>query len=81
MHHVGGLVKVVDGKTGFAYQGNSPENLTQTMRRALETYQDKKKMRIMQRQAVVRIQNMHTWKQVMKDYVSLYKQSVAELAN
>lgn len=79
VHHVGGLVKVVDGKTGFAYQGNSPENLIQTMNRAFDTYKDIKKMRIMQRQAVVQIKKMHTWKQVMKDYVSLYKQSVAEL--
>ena len=27
VHHVGGLVKVIDGVTGLAYRGNSPDDL------------------------------------------------------
>ena len=45
VHHVGGLVKVEDGETGFAYRGNSPENLALSMQRAFETYPDKKTVR------------------------------------
>ena len=79
VHHVGGLVKVKDGKTGFAYQGNSPENLALTMQRAYETYSDKKIIRKMQRDGVLKIDREHTWKQVMKQYLLLYKESIAGL--
>lgn len=80
VHHVGGLVKVEDGKTGFAYQGNSPENLALTMQRAFETYSDRETIRRMQRDGVVNIDREHTWKQVMKQYILLYKESVAGLS-
>lgn len=79
VHHVGGLVKVVDGKTGFAYKGNSPENLVQTMCRALDTYGNPATIRRMQRDAVMKIHRFHTWNEVMKKYVGLYKQTVADL--
>ena len=74
VHHIGGLVKVVDGVTGFAYLDNSPENLSKTMHRALATFEDKPLLRRMQSAAVEKIDRMHTWKRVMQVYVQLYKQ-------
>lgn len=73
VHHIGGLVKVVDGVTGFAYLENSPENLCLAMHRALATFQDKPLIRKMQRAAVENIDRKHTWKRVMQAYVQLYK--------
>ncbi len=78
VHHVGGLVKVVDGKTGFAYTENNPEILMETMVRAGEVYKNKKLMRQMQRDSVVKIERHHTWSQVMKSYSNLYKQGIEE---
>lgn len=79
VHHVGGLVKVVDGETGFGYQGNSPENLLETMHRALQAYGDKRLMRKMQKNAVDRIDCFYTWNQVMKNYIVLYKSAITEM--
>jgi len=79
VHHVGGLVKVIDGKTGFGYGDNSPENLTQTMRRALRTYEDKSSIRRMQSDAINRIDQRYNWNKVMKNYIVLYKKAIAEL--
>ena len=73
VHHIGGLVKVVDGVTGFAYQENSPENLRQAMHRALTAYEDTPLIRKMQSAALEKIEKQHTWKQVMQTYVRLYK--------
>lgn len=78
VHHIGGLVKVVDGVTGFAYEENSPETLAQAMHRALEIFQDGQRIREMQVAALEKISKEHTWKQVMHDYVQLYKTSRVE---
>ena len=79
VHHVGGLVKVVDGETGIGYQDNSPENLSKAMHRAARMYRDKKLIREMQRAAVEKIDQHYTWNEVMKKYVDLYKQAFGEL--
>jgi len=75
VHHVGGLVKVIDGQTGLAYSDNSPENLADTMDRALKLFDDAQQIRKMQYKAVSLIDNTYTWDQVMKNYVNLYKKS------
>ena len=79
VHQVGGLVKVIDGETGFGYEDNSPENLTKTMRRALQAYKEKPLIRRMQVTAVDRIDRFHNWNQVMKKYIDIYKMAIAEL--
>ncbi|MGB5685591.1 MAG: glycogen/starch synthase [Candidatus Electrothrix sp.] len=77
VHHVGGLVKVLDRKTGFAYQEHSPEALAETMSLALETYRDApKQLTVMRRTAVKHIRTHHSWQQVMKDYLSLYRKAL-----
>lgn len=79
VHHIGGLVKVVDSETGFAYRENSPETLSETMHRASGVFAEKDRMREMQRAAVAKIADKHTWRQVMKSYISLYKTSRTEV--
>ncbi len=74
VHHVGGLVKVIDGETGFAYHRHRPDDLARTVGRALSLYEKKPaRLREMQRAAVLRIYQHHTWKQVMKSYLKLYR--------
>ncbi len=75
VHYIGGLVKVVDNKTGFTYQENSPENLNEVMRRAGEVFLDPTRIREMQLAAVNKIKQYHTWNLVMQSYVQLYQKS------
>ena len=78
VHAVGGLVKVEDGKTGFAYSAHAPLALTETMQRALATFHSRpKQIRTMQRAAVRRISEKYTWKKVMSSYFKLYGQALA----
>jgi len=75
VHRIGGLVKVLDNKTGFTYAENSPEILCETLKRALAVFDDKTRIRTMQRAAVEKIDTHHTWKQVMRSYIQFYKSS------
>lgn len=74
VHRVGGLVKVIDGETGFSYSGNSPGMLAETMRRAMEVYHNGgDTIERMQMAAVARIDQHHTWQVVMGQYMELYR--------
>jgi len=76
VHHVGGLVKVLDGKTGFAYSMQSTIALTDAMEMALDLYNTKPAtIRSMQRQAVELIAKRYTWKMVSKKYLDLYRKA------
>jgi len=76
VHHVGGLVKVLDGETGFSYIQHTPAALSEAMQRAMALYREHPdRIREMQRQAVLQIQEKHTWQMVMKQYLQLYKES------
>ncbi len=78
VHLVGGLVKVEDGATGFAYTDHSPTDLAGAIQRALSTYRvDPLRIQTMQRAAVQRIHERHTWKNVMSSYLKLYTQAQA----
>ena len=73
VHHVGGLVKVADGKTGFAYQQHSGVALAQAMQRALDTYRSSRSTILaMQKAAVNMIHAQYTWDKVMGRYLELY---------
>jgi starch synthase len=77
VHRVGGLVKVIDGQTGFSYNDNVSTVLAATMSRALMIYrQDPDRIRAMQRAAVERIIHYHTWEKVKDAYLSLYQQAM-----
>jgi starch synthase len=75
VHHVGGLVKVIDGETGIAYVGNSPQDLLKALERALVLYRNEKMKRKMQLQAVKVIEQNYTWSKVMRKYLELYSKA------
>jgi starch synthase len=77
VHHVGGLVKVIDGQTGFAYAPHSAAALTETVRKSLELYRSNPEaVNRMQKKAVEQIREKHTWKKVMGQYLELYQKAV-----
>ena len=77
VHHVGGLVKVKDGKTGIAYDEHTAVALAEAMQRGLVLYNDIDAMKAMQKAAVQKIRKHHTWQNVMQDYLGLYREAVA----
>jgi starch synthase len=77
VHHVGGLVKVLDGKTGIAYLDHDPDALADAMQRALKLYsRDPEQLKSMQQAAVQRIRSHHSWQNVMQDYLSIYQEAL-----
>jgi len=73
VHHVGGLVKVRDGVTGFAYADHTSAALMATMQRALRIFrQEPVKITAMQRAAVEEINGHYTWDAVVHRYLELY---------
>jgi len=77
VHHVGGLVKVVDGVTGFAYQEHSPEALMAAMSRATQVFREQPAVvRAMQKDAVLNIYKHYTWDKVIEHYLRLYQDAV-----
>ncbi|MDR3631205.1 MAG: glycogen/starch synthase [Desulfocapsaceae bacterium] len=79
VHSVGGLVKVLDGKTGFTYKTNSREDMVKAIARAMACYASPECVRRMQRDSVTQIRENHTWDKVMKQYLQLYKKARQEL--
>ncbi|PID71995.1 MAG: glycogen synthase [Desulfobulbus propionicus] len=75
VHHVGGLVKVLDEETGFAYTRNTPAELTSAMNRALTVFYNKPELHRMQQNAVETILARHTWQHVMHAYIELYQEA------
>ena len=80
VHHVGGLVKVINGKTGFSYDEHSPDALAEAIERAIAIYEDKKQMQTMQREAAELIDKKYTWKEVKSQYLQLYKKTMMKNA-
>lgn len=74
-HHVGGLVKVVDGVTGLAYGGSGSSDLLDALNRALVLESQPARKRQIQLQAVDTIENKFTWSKVMQSYMELYRRS------
>ncbi len=76
VHRVGGLVKVIHGRTGFSYREQTVAALCSVIRQALSVYRtDKKSLHRMQAQAVQTILDRHTWDTVSKKYLKLYKKA------
>jgi starch synthase len=80
VHHVGGLVKVVDGKTGFAFQPLNGLVLAEAMQRAMGAYRlSPRTIKAMQQAAVALIHERYTWDQVKDRYLELYHSARAGL--
>ena len=78
VHYVGGLVKVLDNRTGFTYVKNDPAFLAEAMGRVMQIYENKKLVRSMQKEAVRVIQEKFTWEKVKNHYLQLYKKVITD---
>lgn len=77
VHHIGGLVKVIDGETGLAYHDHNSAGLLAAMLRALELFRKEPAKVLKMRQAAVRhIQQHYTWDIVVDSYLRLYKKAL-----
>ena len=77
VHRVGGLVKVLDGETGFSFADSSADSLAEAIRRALEVYASGPESILrMQQAAVAKIDREHAWGHVMDAYLNLYRESM-----
>jgi starch synthase len=80
VHHIGGLVKVVDDVTGFAYREESVDALQAAMQKAIWMFHESpEKIKEMQRAAVRHIRKNYTWDKVVKKYYTLYQEALAQL--
>lgn len=76
VHLTGGLVKVIDGETGFGYVDHTPEALASATERAFDVYRNHPEiLRRMQRQAVENINARYTWDRVVERYLDLYERA------
>lgn len=82
VHHVGGLVKVEDGVTGFTFAEYSSEDLIAAMAQALAVYRESpEKILDMQKTAAQRVTEKYAWDQVVHRYLELYEKAAAMLAD
>ena len=76
VHHVGGLLKVEDGVTGFAFKDYASDALMAAMARALMVFRNSPhKIMDMQEAAARRIREKYTWDKVVLRYLELYLKS------
>ncbi|HIJ90859.1 MAG TPA: glycosyltransferase [Deltaproteobacteria bacterium] len=80
VHHIGGLVKVKDGETGFAYREHKSAALMGAMQTALQTFRaNPQKIQAMQQAAVKTILDNYTWDKVLARYLSLYHEALSRI--
>jgi len=79
VHFVGGLVKVVDAKTGFTYEKDTRDDLVEAISRAIACYHNPGCVRRMQKDSVEKIRQHHTWDKVTKKYLQLYRKAKQQL--
>jgi starch synthase len=74
VHHVGGLVKIRDGETGFSYLEQRPEDLIASIERTTRIYNVQPELLYrIRRTAFEEIFSRHTWDRVLADsYFPLY---------
>jgi len=77
VHHVGGLVKVEDGVTGFSFEDFSPDALMAAMLRAMRVFRDApEKIIDMQENAAKRINEKFSWDKIVHRYLELYARAL-----
>ena len=78
VHHVGGLVKVEDGVTGFAFKDYSADALMAAMLRAIRVFRASPgRITDMQETATKRIREKYSWDKIVHRYLSLYNKAMA----
>lgn len=77
VHHIGGLVKVIDGETGFAYSDHNSAALMGAILQAMALFRESPGKILDMRQAAVRhIQKHYTWDIVVERYLKLYDKAM-----
>jgi starch synthase len=77
VHHIGGLVKVIDGETGLAYRDHNSAALMGAILKALALFRKSPEKVLDMRQAAVRhIQEHYTWDIVVERYLKLYDKAM-----
>ena len=79
-HHVGGLVKVRDGQTGFSYNEQSPAALSAVLKKTAGMFvSDPSALDAIRRRAFSEIFSAHTWDKVLEEgYLPLYAKAFEE---
>ncbi len=79
VHHVGGLVKVRDGETGFSYERQDPSDLTAAVQKTSRLFSgEPSALDRIRRTAFHEIWSRHTWDRVLADsYLPLYRSVAA----
>jgi starch synthase len=77
VHHVGGLLKVKDGVTGFAFKDYSPEALIAAILRATKVFRESPEQILdMQEAAAKLVREKYSWDRVVKHYFKLYEKAM-----
>jgi starch synthase len=77
VHHIGGLVKIIDGETGIAYRDHNSAALMGAIQKALQLFRKSpEKISAMRQAAVLHIQKHYTWDIVVERYLKLYAKAV-----
>jgi len=77
VHHIGGLVKVVDGVTGLAYREHNSAALLGAMLKAMELFRNEpERLRQMREAAVAHIRLHFSWDIVVERYLALYRRAL-----
>jgi starch synthase len=76
VHHVGGLVKVEDGVTGFAFKEYSSDALLAAMLQAITVFKEAPEQILdMQEAAAKGVRRKYTWDKVVHRYLELYEKA------
>lgn len=82
VHHIGGLVKVIDGETGITYRDHNSAALMGAILQALLLFRKSPGKVLDMRQAAVRhIQEHYTWDIVVERYLKLYGKAMKMAAD
>jgi len=77
VHHVGGLVKVEDGVTGFAFKDYSSDALMAVMLHAKSVFQESpEKILSIQKAAAIQVREKYSWDRVVHRYLKLYEKAL-----
>jgi len=77
VHHVGGLVKIIHGQTGFSYGAHNNTTLEETIKNALKIFRRNPEILAkIQRKAVLNIRENYSWNQVVRKYLQLYREAI-----
>lgn len=81
VHHIGGLVKVVTGQTGFTYSDHSSAALMGAMQKALLVFRAQPdKIIKMRLDSIKNIHNLYTWDKIVIRYIGLYREALEQCA-